>query len=175
MIPSYSIEMRGDAQALIARFGNRAGLGQAIARAIDMENELTLNVVRRKLSGDVLNRVTGRLRDSMQRTDALVIAAGESLEVRSSIGSNVRTGGASVVYAAIHEYGGQTRPHKITAKNKSALSFFIGGKAVVVKSVNHPGSKIPARPYLRPSVEESLPRLRERVGNNIVKFYGGAN
>ncbi|MCB6182322.1 phage virion morphogenesis protein [Leeia sp. TBRC 13508] len=52
--------------------------------------------------------------------------------------------GSNKVYAAIHQFGGKTKPHVIRAKNKKALAF--GGR--VVKQVNHPGSNIPARPFL---------------------------
>lgn len=52
--------------------------------------------------------------------------------------------GSDRPYAAIHQFGGQTRPHLIHPSRKKALAF--GG--VVVKSVKHPGSKIPARPFL---------------------------
>ena len=48
--------------------------------------------------------------------------------------------------AAIQNYGGQTGPHRITARHKKALSW--AGGAHPVKSVNHPGSKIPARPFV---------------------------
>lgn len=34
-----------------------------------------------------------------------------------------------------------TRPHKITAKNKKALAFKVGGNNVIVKSVMHPGTR----------------------------------
>lgn len=52
--------------------------------------------------------------------------------------------GTNVIYARIQNDGGTTRPHVIRPKNKKALAF--GGR--VVKKVNHPGSKIPARPFL---------------------------
>ncbi|MBK6402087.1 MAG: phage virion morphogenesis protein [Rhodocyclaceae bacterium] len=52
--------------------------------------------------------------------------------------------GVSAIYAAIHQLGGQTKPHVILPRNKKALAF--GGH--VVKKVNHPGSLIPARPFL---------------------------
>ena len=54
--------------------------------------------------------------------------------------------GSNKVYAAIQQFGGQTKPHRIVAVNKKAL--FWPGAAHPVKAVNHPGSKIPARPYL---------------------------
>lgn len=53
--------------------------------------------------------------------------------------------GTNKVYAAIQQFGGRTKPHVIKARHKRALSF--GG--IVVRQVNHPGSKIPARPFLR--------------------------
>lgn len=52
--------------------------------------------------------------------------------------------GTNVKYAAIHNFGGQTRPHVIRPKYKKALAF--NGR--VVKKVNHPGSKIPARKFM---------------------------
>ncbi len=53
--------------------------------------------------------------------------------------------GSNLVYAAIHQFGGKTKPHVIRPKFKRALSF--GG--IVVRQVNHPGSNIPARPFLK--------------------------
>ncbi len=49
-------------------------------------------------------------------------------------------------YAAIHQFGGTTKPHVILPKNKKALAW--PGGTGPVKKVNHPGSKIPARPML---------------------------
>lgn len=53
--------------------------------------------------------------------------------------------GSDRPYAAIHQLGGQTRAHVIRAKNGKALAW--PGIKHPVKQVNHPGSKIPARPY----------------------------
>jgi len=52
--------------------------------------------------------------------------------------------GTNVIYAAIQNFGGETKPHVILPKNRKALAF--GGR--VVKKVNHPGSKVPARQFL---------------------------
>jgi phage virion morphogenesis protein len=51
-------------------------------------------------------------------------------------------------YAAIHQFGGKTEPHEIKAKNRRALQFNVGGVTIFRKKVNHPGSNIPARPYM---------------------------
>jgi phage virion morphogenesis protein len=52
--------------------------------------------------------------------------------------------GSSMIYARIHQEGGQTGPHTITPKHTKAL-YFNGHFA---KQANHPGSRIPARPYM---------------------------
>lgn len=70
-------------------------------------------------------------------------------ELRSSIrpdyGKNFALVGTNVPYAAIHQFGGKTKPHTIRPVLKKALAFNGG----VFKAVHHPGSKIPARPFLK--------------------------
>ncbi len=81
----------------------------------------------RRANGAILQD-SGRLRDSIVASNT---------DTTATIGTNV-------VYAAIHQLGGQTRPHVILPRDKQALAF----NGHVVKKVNHPGSKIPARPFL---------------------------
>lgn len=52
-------------------------------------------------------------------------------------------------YAAIHQLGGKTAARKIVATQAGALSFYSPklGRQIIVKSVQHPGSNIPARPF----------------------------
>ncbi len=57
--------------------------------------------------------------------------------------------GTNKKYARIHQLGGRTGAHVIRPRNKKALAF--GGR--IVKKVDHPGSVIPARPYLLVSPE----------------------
>lgn len=54
--------------------------------------------------------------------------------------------GTNVVYAAIHNFGGQTAARVIYPSKKKALAWATGRHPV--KKVNHPGSKIPARPFM---------------------------
>lgn len=74
--------------------------------------------------------------------------------------------GSNSVYAAIHQFGGSTSAHLIEPRYKKALAF--GG--AVRKSVQHPGSNVPARPFLGLSdadekeiVEIALDFLRRRT------------
>lgn len=74
----------------------------------------------------------------LQRTGRLA----SSIEAHAT--RNTALVGTNVKYAAIHQFGGKTSPHVIRPRYKKALAF--GGR--VVKQVNHPGSTIPARPFL---------------------------
>lgn len=79
---------------------------------------------------------TGRLRASIVHR-----VAGDVLEV-----------GTNVVYAAIHQFGEKTKPRTIRARRKKAL--FFPGADHPVRSVQHPGSDIPERPFLGVSDED---------------------
>ncbi|MBS1186721.1 MAG: phage virion morphosis protein [Burkholderiaceae bacterium] len=81
--------------------------------------------------------------------------------------------GTNKVYAAIHQFGGKTKAHTIRPVKKKVLAF--GGR--FAKSVNHPGSDIPARPFLpvladgslqpeasEPVLEAALQHLRRGAG-----------
>lgn len=73
----------------------------------------------------------------------------KSTMLRRSITHRVTGSGVTISsdrpYAAIHQLGGKTRPHIIRPKRKKALHW--GGNKFA-KSVKHPGSRIPSRPYL---------------------------
>lgn len=54
--------------------------------------------------------------------------------------------GTNVIYAAPHQFGKITKPHDIRPKHGQAL--FFPGLSHPVRLVHHPGSNIPANPYL---------------------------
>lgn len=65
--------------------------------------------------------------------------------ITQAFDANVARVGTNVAYARIHQLGGRTKPHVIRARNARALGIpGIGAR----RSVQHPGSNIPARPYL---------------------------
>ncbi len=94
---------------------------------------------------------TGRLRASITHR-----ASRDAVEV-----------GTNVVYAAIHQFGGKTGPRTIRPKRKKAL--YWPGAAHPVARVDHPGSTIPARPFLgldeddRRSILKIVSRAIERA------------
>ena len=71
--------------------------------------------------------------------------------------------GSNRVYARIHQLGGTTSPHVIKPRTKKALAF----NGLVLKSVRHPGSKIPARPFLGLSRED-----RQEVTKRTIDWVG---
>ncbi|MDH5298670.1 MAG: phage virion morphogenesis protein [Desulfobulbaceae bacterium] len=54
--------------------------------------------------------------------------------------------GTNRIYGAIHQFGGKTKAHVIKPSGKKTLAW--PGARHPVRSVNHPGSEIPARPFL---------------------------
>jgi phage gpG-like protein len=97
-------------------------MAEAVARAMDYENQLTVgHIVSTKLTSAgprFLNARTSRLRGSARATAAKVTGAG----VESGIGSNVR-------YAGIHEFGfrGTVNVPGFTRKNPKGDTFSRNG------------------------------------------------
>ncbi|MCL2790113.1 MAG: phage virion morphogenesis protein [Desulfobulbus sp.] len=77
--------------------------------------------------------------------------------------SGVRIG-TNMVYGGIHQFGKKTSPHVIRPRNKKALSW--PGARNPVRSVNHPGSNIPARPFLGISRQDK-DRILEIIADHL--------
>lgn len=77
------------------------------------------------------------------------------------------TVGTNVVYARIQHFGGRTKPHVIKAKNAKALGLPGGPR----KSVNHPGSVIPPRPFMvvTESGEAKIVRAGEAFLRSVIE------
>lgn len=91
-----------------------------------------------KAEGDIVLTGTGALKDSINHQ-----ADNEGVDV-----------GTATPYAAIHQFGGKTKPHTIQARFAKALRFVQGNQVVFRKSVQHPGSKVPKRPFLTLQAED---------------------
>lgn len=106
---------------------------------------------------------TGRLRSSIR------------FKAVSKDDDMMLTFGTDVPYAAIHEYGGRTRPHVIRPRRKPFLAYIKDGKWNYVRGqVQHPGSLIPARPFMRPGIEQELPRLQQSLRASMRAAAEGA-
>ncbi len=110
----------------------------------------------RKLSGPVLKRRTGVLASSVNLGAGVSRFEQSSEQITMIVGTNVK-------YAQIHEYGGHTQPHTILPKNARALAFPWKGGQAFFRKVEHPGSKIPERSFLRSTLREMTPRIEEEL------------
>jgi len=126
--------------------GAKKGL-TALDKAVLRAGLVVAGQAQRNVSGprpEKLGVVTGRLRQSIS---AVSVGFG-----RVKVGTNVS-------YARIHEFGGKTAPHDIYPRRARALHFTIGGQEIFARVVHHPGSNIPARPYLRPALIAKRPQI----------------
>lgn len=81
--------------------------------------------------------------------------------IRHAAGPDRVVWGSDKEYAAIHQFGGRTPPRTIRPRFGRALRFRgRGGRTVYAAAVQHPGSVIPARPYLGVSRDDRATILR---------------
>lgn len=141
----FSLALDGLAETDARLDSYPAALGAALAaKAGELAAALADRVRDDKLAGAVLNARSGALRDSIF-SDISADADG----ILATVGSN-----GDVKYAAIQEYGGKTSAHEILPVKAKALAFVAGGALRFARRVEHPGSVIPERSYLRSSLDE---------------------
>jgi phage gpG-like protein len=140
----FALEVRG-LDETSARFDAYPAALQAALGAKATELAATLaDLVKNKLSGAVLNTSSGALKDSIV---ASVTADADG--VLASVGSE-----GDVKYAAIQEYGGKTSAHEILPVKGDVLAFVASDGQHFARRIEHPGSVIPERSYLRSSLED---------------------
>ncbi len=131
--------------ALDAALDSYAGdLADALAAKADVLAQALVDKIRNeKLAGEVLQSRSGAL------------AASIAAEISSDPEQIVATiSSQGVEYAAIQEYGGETSAHEILPSKAAALAFVVNGALRFARRVEHPGSVIPARSFLRSSLDE---------------------
>ena len=126
---------------------------QALAARIGREVERLGGVLRdrveRKLSGEVLQRRSGRLAASIAVT---VEPAGAGATVSSD-----------ALYAAIHEYGGTIAARTILPQNARALAFPWRGQQRFFRRVTVPAVTMPERSFMRSALAETAPEIRAAI------------
>lgn len=151
-----NFELRGDA-ALITKINAapervRKELTKEVTALVLL---LEGNIKRDKLSGQVLHVRTGNLRRSIHAV--LPVTQTDT----GVFGKVVQSG--DVKYGAIHEFGGRTPAHVIEAKRGKALAFMMGGKMAFAKRVNHPGSQMPERSFMRSALADMRNTISDRL------------
>lgn len=144
---AFEVSVQGLAEEIRLLNGFAEGLEPAMARGVQKGLYRVEAATKGRLSGEVLHVRTGRLRNSV--TASAPIVSGGNVEGR--VGTNV-------VYARIHELGGE-----IVAKTGSYLKFQIDGQWVQVPRV-----VMPRRPYLQPSLDENRASIAEDIRGEVM-------
>jgi phage gpG-like protein len=160
----FTLDVRG-VDETSARFDAYPAALQAAlgAKATELATALA-DLVKNKLSGAVLNTSSGALRDS--------IAAGVTADsdgVVASVGSE-----GDVKYAAIQEYGGKTSAHEILPVKDDVLAFVAGDGQHFARRIEHPGSVIPERSYLRSSLEDMKDEILSALAGTAAETWESA-
>jgi phage gpG-like protein len=159
-----ALEVRG-LEETSARFDAYPAALQAAlsAKATELAAALA-DLVKSKLSGAVLNTSSGALRDS--------IAAGITADadgVLASVGSE-----GDVKYAAIQEYGGKTSAHEILPVKGNVLAFVTGDGQHFARRIEHPGSVIPERSYLRSALADMNDEILTALADSATEAWESA-
>jgi phage gpG-like protein len=120
-----------------------ARLAEEVARLGDVLRDR----VDRNLSGDVLQRKSGRLAGSI------------AVDVERTGLSAIATVSSDAPYAAIHEYGGTIPARSILPRTARALAFPWRGQQRFFKRVQVPAVTMPERSFLRSALDETAPEL----------------
>ena len=149
-----ALKMTGEAAVAARLAGLPDRLNDRLATTLAQLGADLQEAVVDNLSGQILARRSGRL------ADAQTVSIDASEEgVSATVGFDPET----VPYGAIQEFGGTTRAHLIAAKEAKALAFSFGGRLVMAKHVNHPGSVIPAHSFLGSALAALAPAIEVAV------------
>jgi phage gpG-like protein len=133
-------------------------------KATELAGALADLVKNDKLSGAVLNARSGALSDSIA-----VSVAADGDGVLASVGSE-----GDVKYAAIQEYGGKTSAHEILPAKGDVLAFITGDGQHFARRIEHPGSVIPERSYLRSALADMNDEIVSALADAAAKAWESA-
>lgn len=160
--PALSVDVR--AEALLARLSGAAEQLRANVTRVITRGSLTVQarVKEQKLTGQVLSVRTGTLRRSINRR----IEAGPD-GIFATVGTNVR-------YAAIHEYGFNGTSNVKAHTRKITQAFGKPLREAALQNVRAHSRKVnmPARPFLRPALQEEWPAIRENLRQAALDAVG---
>jgi phage gpG-like protein len=161
----FALELDGLEETRARLDGYPTALQAALsAKATELAAALADLVKNDKLSGTVLNARSGALGDSIT---ANVTAEGDG--ILASVGSE-----GDMKYAAIQEYGGKTGAHEILPAKGDVLAFISGDGQQFARRVEHPGSVIPERSYLRSSLDDMKDEIVDGLADAAAEAWESA-
>jgi phage gpG-like protein len=161
----FALKLEGLAETSGRLDGYPAALQAALdAKATELAAALADLVRNDKLSGAVLNARSGALRDSIAAT-----VTADADGILASVSSE-----GEVKYAAIQEYGGKTSAHEILPAKGEVLAFVVGEAQHFARRVEHPGSAIPERSYLRSALGDMKEEIVDALAGAAGEAWEGA-
>lgn len=174
MAGAFKIISRIDDREIIRALDRLQARARSLAPAFKNIGEVLLRSTQDRFSQQVDpdGRAWQKLKASTITSKALRGYSDKILRQRGYLADSIRYQadengvriGTNRIYGAIHQFGGKTRPHVIRPKNKKALAW--PGARHPARAVNHPGSKITARPFLGFS-RQDRDRILEVVSDHL--------
>lgn len=150
----------GDVQALAELRNRQEYLYEALRRRIDFYSlKLQQHIQRDKLSGQVLHQRSGKLKRSVEVIPATINPS------TGSVSGGVQAAGGPAYYGRFHETG-TTRAYTIVPVTKQALRFFVDGRAIFARRVEHP--PIEQRSYLLSAQTDMEPEILEGLESTVL-------
>ena len=151
-----SLEVSG-AAATIARLSRaHQSVFAAVKTALSLETAALKARVQEKLSGEVLQVRSGRLRDAVTAR----------IEIDGDV-AHATVAVEGVPYAAIQEYGGTVHLPEIVAERAKALAFVVKSEQVFAVHARAHDVTIPERSYLRSSLAERSEAIAAALRNAL--------
>jgi phage gpG-like protein len=134
-----------------------------LATSQTLAANLQAHVQQDKLSGQVLNRLSGDLAASIAAT----VEIGDGVVTAQVFSANPPP------YAGILEFGGVIPAHDVRPVSAEALSFLIDGRRVFAKIAHIPDVTVPAHAYLRSSLQDMAAEITTELQQAVARALKG--
>jgi phage gpG-like protein len=153
------------ADEVLQRFDRLGADVQAclLATSQTLAANLQAHVQQDKLSGQVLNRLSGDLAASIAAT----VEIGDGVVTAQVFSANPPP------YAGILEFGGVIPAHEVRPVSAQALSFTLEGRQVFAKIAHIPDATVPAHSYLRSSLQDMAAEITSELQQAVARALKG--
>jgi hypothetical protein len=153
------------ADEVVQRFDRLGADVQAclLAASQTLAASLQAHVQQDKLSGQVLNRLSGDL--------AASIAA--SVEIGDGVVTTQVFSANPPPYAEILEFGGVLPAHEVRPVSAEALSFMLDGRRVFARVAHIPDETLPAHSYLRSALQDMAAEIASELQQAVARALKG--
>jgi hypothetical protein len=153
------------ADEVLDRFNSLGADVQAclVVTSQSLAASLQAHIQQDKLSGQVLNRLSGDLAASIAAT----VEIGDGVVTAQVFSANPPP------YAATLEFGGVIPARDVRPVSAEALSFMIDGRRVFAKVAHIPDVTLPAHSYLRASLQDMAAEITTELQQAVARALKG--